>query len=972
MSKKENTTIPIERSEGSYQKEIVVDEKKSNAPVARRQQGKHYVFEIPIDTKITFHLKVLKASNMEATGQNVYWVAQSHKNFKTNKWLKFQKVNSNGATRYVENEKPLHEFLNHLNRGTKFEKKLLNDGTKNPHYVNYTLDSTNGVGRNYIPANPYKDRFTEREDKALYGDLNYTATKLGEGIWLEGFNYTPEHKSQGAFILAVGEPQILSFFVEKRTQQESKVKKQGITKEKQVDTEHVEQELIYGDYMDLHLRLHNVFDYIADLEIFCDDKSMDENEEEYRYLRIIPLFDKKNDDGSSLMENPSVYYNLDIIEELLTDIRWADKSDHDEGKDTEDSLQEYKMVLTLTPTKSPKYNNDNRPILKREVTFTVNYKGDFSLEEQELEYVEQVVKVKQPPLVSQSFETCNYTELVLTNGDSELTLLKEEDNGSLTEVRKDNKTPYYEFVAGNNKNKQEISIDVSSNVGDCVNEVSHIDNVFNTSSIEVYNYDKKYKNSLIGEIEKYIEGANIFENIQPFKEIQKTEKLLKFKAGYPYNAFNEDTFLIRYLTFQMTPVPLDISVQSCRYIRTPKFLIYPDVIWAVHMNYDPEKILYYDNEEVPLVEGYGDYMSYIAKGLDWINNQVKPFVESYVKGFLSKEKQKSWDTVQKMIKEFVDESVTEVSLGFHAKYDDDSSKIINYAEIQPYKFALNYMIFQMVLISIALDLLMIYLTRGKVSPGLMKAARAAKKFKKFQKRVDAFKDKYNLSFLMPKMSVNFAIHREQQPDFGEVATIFEYTMRANPFLGISTEYEFVPEQLPKALKKFEIKAVVKGEIAFDINIRFNTLTKEFTLNNNASDQKAGGCDVLKDGDIIQMQGRIALELEAKGKYKDDFELWDFLPVSVEAEGEVELHSAAGITRRFGVHKTRGPYLEDKLFFDGIKGKYKQKLKVEIADREVFDSNPKNEEEPIPVFGQKTISLGTMYLFEMFTLKKTYS
>lgn len=951
MSGVKNNTDPIKKSRGSYQKEIVADYEKSESGIVKKQYKGYYFFEIELNKKAYFHLRVIKASNVQATRENVYWVAQSNEKFSTEKWLSWTGVNNKFA---------LHELLMDLDKGSIYGQKYLKDGTPNPKYVQYTSAYTKGVGKNYVATNPYIDKSQKREleEGVYFGNLAYKTDKLGKGIWLEGINYTPEFKSQGAFIIAVGEPQILSFYVEKRYRKEREVDAAGVI---DCDTDHVEQELIYGDIMDLHLRLHNVLNYTASLEVFCDDKAMEE------YSKVIPLSQYQD------IENPSTDYNLDIIDELLTDLRWAEKSNHKEGKDNEDSLQDYTMKLTLTPLhKAGSNGNDTRPTLKREVTFTVNYKSDFSFDVHEPQYVAQVVKVKQPPLVSQSFETCNYTEIVLKNGDSYLTLLKEENNGSLTEIQKDNKTPYYEFVAGNNKNKQEISVESSSNVGDCVNEISHIDNVFNTSSIEVYDYHQKFKDNIWGKIKEYVSTSNIFDNVQPFEEVEKTENILKFKAAYPYNAFSEDTFLLRYLTFQMSPVPLDISVQSCRYIRTPKFLIYPDVIWAVHMNYDPEKILYYDNEEVPLVEGYGDYMSYIAKGLDWINNQVKPFVESYVKGFLSKEKQKSWDTVQKMIKEFVEESVTEVALGFHAKYDDDSSKIINYAEIQPYKFALNYMIFQMVLISIALDILMIYLTRGKVSPGLMKAAKAAKKFKKFQKRVDAFKDRYNLSFLMPKVSVNFAIHREQQPDFGEVATIFEYTMQANPFLGISTEYEFVPEQLPKALKKFEIKAVVKGEIAFDINIRFNTLTKEFTLNNNAKDQKAGGSDVLKDGDMIQMQGRLALELEAAGKLKKEFELWDFLPVSVEAEGEVELHSAAGVTRRFGVHKTRGPYLEDKLFFDGIKGKYKQKAQVKVGGRKVYDSNPKNQEEQIPVFGQKTISLGTMYLFEMFTLKKTYS
>ncbi|TPN87427.1 hypothetical protein [Aquimarina algicola] len=963
-----SNTSTIKRSKGSYQKEIVVDEKDNqNLNIKRRERGEYYFFEIPVNKEVHFHLKVIKASNMKATQENVYWVAQTNKNFKSQKWLSWTGAN---------NKYDLHELLMNLNEGTIYGKKLLEDGSLNPKYVEYTEKNTNGVKKNYLPTNPYKSKSEKRElnDGVYFGNVTYHTDTLGEGIWLEGINYLPEFESQGAFIIAVGEPQILSFYVAKRVRKESDVDAIGII---DCDTEHVEKELIYGDILDLHLRLHNIINYTASIEVFCDDEPMDE------YNKVIPLSQYQD------IENPSTDYNLDIIDELLVDIRWANKSDHDEADDFEDSLQEYKMVLTLTPIKrkGKHTEEDTRPTITREVTFTVNYKGDFSLEEQEHQYVEQVVKVKQPPLVTQSYETCRYTELTISMAGYEnpIILLQEQDNGSLI----DNKTPYYEFVAGNNENKKEIIIDISSGNGSftgvdsCENEISHKENkdhpeypnnVFNTSSVQLYDYDKNYEDNIWGKFKEFLNTKNnIFGNVQPYSDEERAADQLKFTVAYPYNSYSEGTFLARYLTLQLSSFPIDISVQSCRYVRTPKFVIHPDVVWAMHFNYgvDEEDILYYNDTKVPLVTGYADYMSYLAAGLEWVNNKVKPFVEQYMIGD-NEERKKGWDKVQEIIDEFVKESITKVALGFHARIDKE--RLINYSEMQPYKAVLNYYIFQMVLFSIAIDVLLIYLTRGKVAPGMQKAARVAGKFKKLKKRAEKFGEDYNLTFHMPKVSCNFGFHREQSTEkLGEVTRIIQYTLRADPLIAISSEYEFAPERLPKELKKFKVTALAEGIISFDINIQYDVLEGTFTLNNTAVHQEGGGGNVLKDGDIIQLEGKIALTLEGEAKVEGKWQkrVFKLFPIKVhtKAEGKVNLHSAAGITRRFGIDANKGPFLEDTLFFDGITGEYFQKVTVAINSRKRVDTNPTNKTTSIPKFGYGTASLGRMYIFEIFNPHK---
>lgn len=164
--------------------------------------------------------------------------------------------------------------------------------------------------------------------------------------------------------------------------------------------------------------------------------------------------------------------------------------------------------------------------------------------------------------------------------------------------------------------------------------------------------------------------------------------------------------------------------------------------------------------------------------------------------------------------------------------------------------------------------------------------------------------------------------------------------------------------------------MVKGVIKFDVNIKYNTLTREFSLTDTAEKQKGGGENVLQEGDIIQMEGLIAMELEAEGKGEYVKEAWMFFPeVKTTAHGKIKLQTATGVTRKLGVDNNRGPFIEDILFFDGLQGEYFQKVTVEVGDNErgAYDSNPNNETKPIEKFGYGSTSLGRTYLFEMFSL-----
>ena len=230
------------------------------------------------------------------------------------------------------------------------------------------------------------------------------------------------------------------------------------------------------------------------------------------------------DDG----ENPSMKYDLNVREGIVVDLRWARRSDHKE-EGNENSYQDYKLVLTLTPMPTSNDTTNRwyeREVIRKEVKFKVNYRSNFSYDEHEPDYVAQLAMVKQPPVITQSFERCNYTEIQFTAAGFEpFALLKETVSGALidrTQRTKDNKTAVYEFVAGNEDNVLDIEVSVLSDVQECPNEGSdnHQGNVIDTSAIIPYDYKQEYSDTIWGRVKKVINDTNIFPNVQPFEEVE--------------------------------------------------------------------------------------------------------------------------------------------------------------------------------------------------------------------------------------------------------------------------------------------------------------------------------------------------------------------------------------------------------------------------------------------------------------------
>ncbi len=78
-------------------------------------------------------------------------------------------------------------------------------------------------------------------------------------------------------------------------------------------------------------------------------------------------------------------------------------------------------------------------------------------------------------------------------------------------------------------------------------------------------------------------------------------------------------------------------------------------------------------------------------------------------------------------------------------------------------------------------------------------------------------------------------------------------------------------------------------------------------------------------------------------------------------------SQRGITiRKFGIDKAKGPYIEDTLFFDGVKGTYLLSGSASANGIKIKGATNDNKPKEFTLFEPKTTNLGKNHIFEMFS------
>ncbi|OEK08024.1 hypothetical protein A8C32_16340 [Flavivirga aquatica] len=866
----------VKKENNFADKEITTDDRS----VRREIYQGYYVFLIPKDKTVNFRIIAIKAINKEATQRDVYWVAQSYHNFKTHKWLSFK---VKGKEKSKEQSRTLAEHLNFLNEGYQDHK-----GEK------YTEEGTKYVGKNYAKAS-----YQKLMGKDTFGYITYKCNTLGAGIWLEGVNYRPGWMSQGAFVIAVDTPQITTFYAKKRLNTQER-KLQFIHK----DIQALETKLEYSNIVDLYIALHNVPYYDIELTVTVDGKVL---EQEHISLN-------RN------IDNPALDYNIEQRYELYIKPEWIDTLNHEAGTNNEDSIKTGKLSIVLVPNRAvmhAPYTEEQVKKLKKEITFKINYKDAWSIDTDEQEWIPQIVEIYEAPLVTQDYEECGYSSIQVDDGvNTPVYLLKEEGNGCLSANKT---TEILEYVAGNKNNTHEITIllkDVDTQ--ECYEagfdnatgrSKSHKDNIF---IVPDYDIEKDSNTAvIIGRETKSkkweLFAQNRFEDTPVFKELGKrTQEQLKFRLAYPYDAYNEHTFLLKYLTFQIKPEYLPIVIQTCRYVRTPVFKVYPDVVFVYHYMYNPKKELWFNNTKVDLPELKADAVSYVKDIVDWLFDPLKPILEKMGVG----------KEMLSMIKKYVNSPSPEQKTGFHMIADGEE---INYSQLQPYKAYLHYQMILIALLPLIIELLLIYLTRGKNLQ--TKLGKIAKKAQNISKDLKDLGSKYNIEVTYPQLAINYGMYRQQEKT-GDIATVLECNLQAAPLIGLKTTQKFDFE-FPGG--KVGLKAIFEGKIDIDLNLKYNTYTEVFTLTKNARDQvgkskipfKAG--DVIKADRYITCEVKTILDIDKQG----DFRIIGIpIPYNIKVDTKFDINGTIGMETRFGYHKEHGLYYQNSYYFTGANGKYK--------------------------------------------------
>ncbi|CAM3860135.1 MULTISPECIES: OmpA family protein [Flavobacterium] len=423
-------------------------------------------------------------------------------------------------------------------------------------------------------------------------------------------------------------------------------------------------------------------------------------------------------------------------------------------------------------------------------------------------------------------------------------------------------------------------------------------------------------------------------------------------------------------------------INTCGYFAnkdTPTLQIkaYPDVVWIGHFQYN------YANS--------GDYFFHdknlqLENGIENVVNEFKnsifyDLLSIIPGGFVFKE----------VLLPYIVKQAKDFNYAIHTIHNRELEKkgqelsltgtLTNIITETKYtKYAAAAVIFYFVILGIVIDLIMIYLTRGKNLQG--RIAKLATKVK----QVKTFLDKTGLEIVPPSLALNAGMYYKKQND-GRLALIYEANLNANPIVALNFEKEFdlvkiLTEKLAPAKgekpvnKKLEenkkwVLAALKesgieelkgsftalGEWAMELKVKYNFLTQSYAI----IDQLGNFVDNSKAEVICKEQ--ITIKVFISGKYKNDFKFFG-IKTNIKGEFDLKLNGAAALKTNFQVSKDEGLSMKKTLIFSGIKGTFTGRIKAtnDILGT-LFDFGT-DEKKPIEftLIDPHEIDLGTIQFF----------
>ncbi|WP_088391491.1 OmpA family protein [Flavobacterium davisii] len=459
------------------------------------------------------------------------------------------------------------------------------------------------------------------------------------------------------------------------------------------------------------------------------------------------------------------------------------------------------------------------------------------------------------------------------------------------------------------------------------------------------------------------------------------------------------SYLIQYLTPGATlNYSYYINFHTCAYFADKTYpslqmLIYPDLVWIANLQYNfKEKGDYFfHDKKLELEQG-------IKTVLDEFRNSLMGKILKYLPTRFA----------QDLLFNYIEKEAEIYKYGAHVIHDRDIEKAgealvlkgtqVNLIRDTKYtRYAAAYAIYAMVLLTIVIEIIITYLTRGRNLTGkaekIQKVLRKIKALEKIAER----KGGVDIEIIPPSIAINAGMYYKQLAN-RNMAMFYEVNVKADPIVAVEIKKEFdlldlmdkgidianaktpndpqVQEQLKQnapnnsKIKKYLNAAglkvtgeiVVTGEIGFEHNVIVNPLTKELTI-----------IDHLKNGFVnkneVLLKEQIRFFAGIKGEYKKDFNFFK-MQNKIEAKLNIEMQGTISMKIEYNYNKEepinrekekQGLYLKETLFFSGIKGTYLGNF----SSKGVFNIELEtNEGKPTPftLLEPFELDLMTMQLF----------
>ncbi|WP_077225783.1 OmpA family protein [Flavobacterium columnare] len=433
--------------------------------------------------------------------------------------------------------------------------------------------------------------------------------------------------------------------------------------------------------------------------------------------------------------------------------------------------------------------------------------------------------------------------------------------------------------------------------------------------------------------------------------IKDSQADIKVKSSVPPHFASSYLFyLIEYLA---PGVSLNhsyyINFHTCAYFADKTYpslqmLVYPDLVWIANLQYNfKEKGDYFfHDKKLELEQG-------IKAVLDEFRNSLVAKIMSYLPtGF-----------TQNLLFDYIEKQAEDYQYGAHVIHDRDIEKAgkalilkgteVNLITQTKYtKYAAAYAIYVMVLFTIVIEIIIIYLTRGRNLTGKAKKIQKVLRKIKALEKIAERKGDVDIEIIPPSIAINAGMYYKQLAN-QNIALFYEVNVKAAPIVAVEIKKEFdlldlldkgidiakaktpndpqVQEQLKQnapnnsKIKQYLNNAglkvtgeiVVTGEIGFEHNVIVNTLTKEFTI-----------IDQLKNGFVnrneVLLKPQIRFDANVAIKYKKEFDFGLFQE-KLEGKLDVDFKGAVGIKINYGYRENEGLFFKKTLYFSGIRGKY---------------------------------------------------